>query len=133
MSELVDLAVPGRRTVEEWRGKSPDEPFPPRVRLRILLRFDRKCANCTRTIRGGEAWTCDHTIAIILGGENRESNGRPLCEICTPIKDASDQAAKSKDADVQKAHYGIKDARPSKLSKEYRREQLRRYRAHQKQ
>lgn len=109
---MNELAVPGRRTVKEWVGDSPDQPFPPRVRLRILLRFDRKCANCHRTIRGGEAWTCDHTIAIILGGENREKNGRPLCAICTKPKDASDQAEKSKTADVQKAHYGIREKQP---------------------
>lgn len=109
MSELAELTIAGRRTVEEWRGKTPDEPFPPRVRLRILLRHDRKCADCGRLIRGGMKWTADHIIAIINGGENRERNGQPLCEFCTKPKDAADAAAKSKTADVQKSHYGIKE------------------------
>lgn len=108
MTELVDLTVPGRRTVAEWIGKTPDEPFPPRVRLRILLRFDRKCAECGRPIRPGRPWTCDHTIAIINGGENRERNGRPLCEFCVKPKDAADQAEKSRTAEIQKSHYGLK-------------------------
>lgn len=122
MSELVDLPVPGRRSVPEWIGKTPDEPFPPRVRLRILLRYDRKCADCGRIIRPGKPWTTDHKVAIINGGENRESNGQPLCEFCVKPKDAADAALKAKDAAVSKAHYGIKERRPSKLSKSYRRE-----------
>lgn len=126
MSELVDLAIPGRRTVPEWIGRAPDEPAPPRVRLRVLLRNDRKCADCGRLIRAGKPWTCDHIIALINGGENRESNLQPLCEFCNPEKNAADQAEKSKTANVQKAHYGIKPK--SKLSKEYRREVMRRYR-----
>lgn len=129
MAELVDLSVPGRRSVPEWIGRTPDEPAPPRVRLRVLLRNDRKCASPTcavpggRDIRLGRPWCCDHTIAIILGGQNRERNLRPLCEFCTPIKDAEDQAAKSKDADVMKAAYGLKPK--SRLSKQHRRAMLR--------
>lgn len=96
------------RSVAEWIGKTDDTPFPPRVRLRILERFDRRCAGCTNPIRPGERWTCDHIVALINGGENRESNGQPLCRACTPEKDAADVAVKSKTADMAKAAYGIK-------------------------
>ena len=96
------------RTVAEWIGKTDDAPFPPRVRLRILERFDRRCAGCGKPIRPGERWTCDHIIALINGGENRESNGQPLCRNCTKPKDAADVAVKSKTADMAKAAYGIK-------------------------
>ena len=98
------------RTVPEWIGKTDDDPFPPRVRLRILTRFDRRCAICGKPIRPGERWTCDHVKAVILGGENRESNGQPLCRDCTPKKDAADVAEKSKIADMAKAGYGLKQS-----------------------
>lgn len=97
------------RSVEEWIGRNDDEPFPPRVRLRILRKFGHRCASCTRAIRGGDRWICDHTIALINGGLNRESNGQPLCAWCNPDKNAADLAEKSKDARVAKAHFGIKD------------------------
>lgn len=98
------------RTVKEWEGKTLDEPFPPRVRLRILRKYDHRCAKCTRSIRGGDAWTCDHIIAIINGGPNRESNGQPLCAWCNPEKNAADVAEKSKVASVAIKHFGIKPA-----------------------
>ena len=96
------------RTVPEWIGKTDDDPFPPRVRLRILERFDHRCGICRKPIRPGERWTCDHVKALILGGENRESNGQPLCRGCTPTKDAADVAEKSKIAGMAKAGYGLK-------------------------
>ncbi len=99
------------RTVKEWIGKNPDQPFPPRVRLRILLRFDRHCARCTRPIAVGETFTADHVIAIVNGGENRERNGQPLCTTCNPIKNAEDMADKSKGARVMKRAYGISQKR----------------------
>ena len=96
------------RSVKEWIGKTDDAPFPPRVRLRILERANRRCAGCGKPIRPGERWTCDHIVALINGGENRESNGQPLCRDCTPVKDAADVAEKSKTADMAKGAYGIK-------------------------
>ena len=100
------------RSVKEWIGKNDDQPFPPRVRDRILQRFNNRCdaahSGCGREIRPGDKWTCDHIIALINGGENRESNGHPLCGWCCQIKDASDQAVKSHSAKVRQRHRGIK-------------------------
>jgi 5-methylcytosine-specific restriction protein A len=99
------------RTVKEWIGKTDDEPFPDRVRIRILRRFNYHCAKCTRVIVPGQVWTCDHVIALINGGENRESNGQPLCEFCNPQKNAEDVAIKSKTYDMARAAYGLKKAK----------------------
>lgn len=98
------------RTVPEWIGKTDDEPFPPRVRLRILRRFNFRCAGqCGgRLIVPGERWTCDHVRALINGGENRESNGQPLCALCNPEKNRADVAEKSKTASVAISTYGLK-------------------------
>lgn len=95
------------RSVPEWVGRNDDDPFPPRVRLRILRKFGHRCAKCTRPIRGGDRWTCDHVIASINGGKNRESNGQPLCAWCNPGKNRADVAEKAKDARVTKRHFGL--------------------------
>lgn len=100
------------RSVEEWIGKTDDAVPPPRVRLRVLGRFNGRCAECGREIPDGEVWTCDHTDALINGGENRESNLRPLCKPCTPAKDRADVAIKSKTADMAKTRSGVRDKRP---------------------
>lgn len=107
LATAFPLSQPVGRSVPEWVGKSPDEPFPPRVRLRILKAHGNRCASCTRDIRPGDTWTCDHIIAVINGGPNRESNGQPLCEWCNPKKNAADMAVKSKTASSQKKQYGL--------------------------
>lgn len=83
------------RTVQEWIGKTDDEPVPARVRVRVFLKFEGLCQECgTRII--GKRWICDHRIAIINGGENRERNLGPIHEACDKSKTAEDVAEKSK-------------------------------------
>lgn len=96
------------RSLPEWIGRSDDEPFPPRVRLRILRKHRNRCAHCTRPIHPGVRWICDHKKAIINGGENREGNGQPLCTWCAPAKDRADVAEKAKVASVALASFGMK-------------------------
>lgn len=96
------------RSVTEWRGKTPDTPIPPRVRLRVLDRFDKACGCCGRHIHPGDKWICDHKEAIILNGPNRENNLWPLCDWCAPIKDRFDVHAKSVIARKRMRHYGIR-------------------------
>lgn len=83
------------RIVDEWRGKNDNTPIPPRVRVRVFERDEKRCRLCSTPIHGGR-WQCDHTIALINGGENRESNLRCICAGCHKIKTASDVAEKSK-------------------------------------
>lgn len=97
------------RAVAEWRGKDDDTPVPGRVRVRVYVRDGGCCKECGRKIRGGERWICDHTIAIINGGENRENNLRTICDWCDKnVKTPADVADKSKVAKVRAKHLGIK-------------------------
>ena len=99
------------RSVPEWIGRTDDTPAPPRVRLRVLERFGRRCdrdGGCGRRIRPGDKWTCDHRLAMINGGENRERNLHPLCEWCEPPKTTADVGEKSRDYRVRLKHAGIK-------------------------
>lgn len=105
------------RKLQEWIGKNDDQPVPDRVRLRVLERFGNRCdpregsGGCGRPIRSGERWTCDHKIAIINGGANRENNLRPLCSWCDPSKTASDVAEKSKTYERKAKDFGLKKTR----------------------
>lgn len=83
------------RSVKEWIGKTDDTAVPPHVRLRVFLRFDGICQECTTKIKG-KRWVCDHRIALINGGQNRENNLGPIHEACDKTKTAADVALKSK-------------------------------------
>ncbi len=82
------------RTVAEWIADNPDQSIPPRVRLRVFERANKRCVECTRQIRGGD-WQADHVVALINGGEHRESNLQCLCTECHKRKTAGDVAEKS--------------------------------------
>lgn len=96
------------RSVDLWIGKTDDTPTPPRVRLRVFTTCGGRCHRCNRLIRPADKWTLEHRIALILGGRNAEENLCLTCNWCLPIKNGEDQAAKSKLANIEKRHLGIK-------------------------
>jgi 5-methylcytosine-specific restriction protein A len=97
------------RSLPEWIGKKSDAAVPPRVRLRIFLRYDGRCqCGCNRPIRPGEDWECEDTIALINGGERRESNLRPWLKGHQAEKTKADVAEKSRVYRKAAKHNGIK-------------------------
>lgn len=86
------------RSTVEWIGRSDDTPVPPRIRAKVFKDKGGKCHRCGRIIdaAGGERWTCEHLIALINGGENRERNLDVTCGWCLPAKNAEDVAEKSR-------------------------------------
>lgn len=101
-----------KRSTEEWIGKTPDSKIPPRVRLRVFEAFGGICAETGRKIMPGDEWDCDHRIAIANGGENRESNLRPVLREAHRVKTAEDVRLKAKIERVRKKHIGA-DAKPA--------------------
>lgn len=99
------------RAVPEWIGKTDDTPIPARVKLRVWERHGGVCHLSGRKILTGELWDCDHIIALINGGENRESNLAPALRDKHREKTVADVAEKAKTADRQKKHLGIKSGR----------------------
>lgn len=95
------------RSTEEWIGKSDDTPIPPRVKARVFERHGGICHLSKRKIAAGEPWDCDHVIALINGGENRESNLAPALRTKHREKTAEDVAEKSKVARMRAKHLGI--------------------------
>lgn len=106
------------RSVEVWHGATDDTVPPPRVRLRIFDRYRGKCHICSAKIVPGSYWQNDHVVALINGGENRETNLAPACRNCCYAKTAEDVAEKSKVNRIRSKHLGIKPKRPwSKFKK----------------
>jgi len=98
------------RNVKEWIGKTPDSKIPPRVRLRIFERHGGVCHLSQRKIAAGEPWDCDHIIALINGGEHRETNLAPALRDKHREKTAADVAEKATVARKAKANLGLKPA-----------------------
>lgn len=92
------------RSVPEWIGSTPDAKVPPRVRVRIFEREGGKCHLTGRKIRPGDQWDLDHGIALINGGEHRESNLFPALRDKHRKKTAADVAEKAAVYAVKSKH-----------------------------
>lgn len=99
------------RSTPEWVGKSDDTPIPPRVRLRVFEAHGGICGLTGRKITPADQWDVDHTVALINGGENRESNLRPVLRAAHRVKTAEDVKLKAKVDRVRKKHLGISQAK----------------------
>lgn len=97
------------RELPEWIGTTDDTPIPPRVRLRVWERAGGRCQGpCSRKLAPGDGWSCDHVVALINGGQNRESNLAVKCDWCHKEKTASDVEQKSATYERALRHAGIK-------------------------
>lgn len=104
------------RTLPEWIGKSADSAVPPRVRVRIFDRYEGRCqCGCNRKIMAGESWDAEDTIAIINGGERRESNLKPWLREHHKNKTAEDVAIKSRTYRMRAKHIGVERKRGPKI------------------
>lgn len=100
------------RSTEEWIGKTDDARVPPRVRQRVFDAHGGICHISGRKIAAGEAWELEHIVALILGGQHRESNLAPALSEPHKRKTAAEMKIKAKIAAVRKAHMGIKADKP---------------------
>lgn len=96
------------RSLPEWIAKRDDQKVPDRVRQRV---FDREGGICHLTgekidpVR--DEWDLDHKVALILGGEHRETNLFPAKREPHRRKTAVEMKVKSKIARTRKKHLGI--------------------------
>ena len=95
------------RATPEWIGKTDDAAIPPRVRLRVFEAHGGICAISGRKIMPGDRWQVDHAIALVNGGQHRESNFQPVLDAAHKTKTRADVATKAKIASVRKKHLGI--------------------------
>jgi 5-methylcytosine-specific restriction protein A len=113
------------RELPEWIGRTPDTPAPPRVRLRVFERYKGICYLSGRKIMPGDKWQLEHPLALINGGENRESNMAPALVEAHKVKTAEDMEQKAKNDRVRKRHLGIKKPRTILGGKNFRGEPIR--------
>jgi 5-methylcytosine-specific restriction protein A len=100
------------RALPEWIGSSDDAKVPPRVRLRIFDRENGRCWISGRKIMPGDLWDLDHKVALINGGEHRESNLFPALRDKHREKTAEDVAEKAEIYAVRSKH--VLPRQPSK-------------------
>ena len=96
------------RSVPDWQGATPDSAIPTRVRLRVWERAGGCCQVCTRKLRPGDRWDCDHVVALANGGLNAEGNLQVVCGNCHKTKTACDVAEKARAHRIQAKHAGIR-------------------------
>lgn len=96
------------RSVPEWTGKTPDTAIPPRVKKRIYDKHNGICHICGLPIKIGETFHADHVIALIEGGENRESNLKPAHGHCNLAKAAVETKRKAKVERIAQKHIGAR-------------------------
>ena len=96
------------RAVKEWIANHDDQAIPPRVKLRVFERTNGHCAKCTRQLVPGK-WDCDHVVALVNGGQHRETNLEALCASpCHSDKTKADTAIKSENYRVRSKSVGVK-------------------------
>jgi 5-methylcytosine-specific restriction endonuclease McrA len=104
------------RSVEEWRGKTPDSTPPASVRARVFLAHNGRCHISGRPIRPGDVWELEHVRPLSMGGENRETNLAPALSDAHREKTAAEAGVRAKCDRIRQKHLGIfpKSKRPLK-------------------
>lgn len=83
------------RTLREWVGSTPNAHIPDKVRARVFLKCEGKCAHCRRIVRIGDKPQLDHIVALVNGGQHAEGNLQLLCGLCHAAKTKGDVREKS--------------------------------------
>lgn len=90
------------RSTPEWIGKTDDTRIPDRVRVRVFERYDGICQLCTAPILRSTDYAADHRVALINGGQNRETNLQPAHVECHKAKTRQDVHCKAKTYKIRK-------------------------------
>ena len=92
------------REVPTWIGRNLDAMPGKLVRDRLSRKQDDCCANCRKRFGPKSRAHCDHILALIDGGENRESNLQMLCVDCHKAKTRDEAAARKHTRDIRASH-----------------------------
>ena len=85
--------------LKEWVGRTPEAMPGQTVLLRLYNKQDGICAcGCGQMMNlNRDKVDCDHIVALIDGGENRESNLQLLLNGCHKAKTAAEATARSEE------------------------------------
>lgn len=96
------------RPVPEWIGRRPDSMPGKLVRDRLSRAQNDCCACCGLPFNAKRKGQCDHKLALIDGGENRERNLQMICTECHKSKTAGEAAARRKSRDIRAGHLFVR-------------------------
>lgn len=87
------------KNLKEWIGKTPEAMPGQTVLLRLYAKQNGICAcGCGQVMNlNRDKVDCDHRIALIDGGENRESNLQLLLHPCHKAKTGQEASARSEE------------------------------------
>jgi len=107
MTKPPRIAKAQGRSVPEWCAKSPDDPVPKHVRLRVLRRFDNKCYLTGILIADGQPFDMEDIVPLEEGGMRRESNLAPALRLPHEVKTAAERKRQAKADRVAAKGHGI--------------------------
>lgn len=101
------------RAIPEWIADHPDQAIPARVKVRILERFNTRCAITGTKLRPG-AYEFDHIVPLSMKGGHRESNLHPILTEKHREKTAAEAGVRAKADRIRAKHLGVwpKSKRP---------------------
>lgn len=99
------------RKVDEWIGRNDDAMPGKLVRDRLSRAQGDCCATCRHAFGPKRLAHCDHIVALIDGGENRETNLQMICTDCHKVKTGGEATARAKSRDIRAAHIMAPDSR----------------------
>lgn len=94
------------RSVPEWVATHDDQAIPDRVKARVFLRYDGKCALTGIKLMRGDT-DFDHIKSLRNGGEHRESNLQPVYRPAHREKTAAENSAGAKADRIFLRHHGL--------------------------
>lgn len=115
MDRAPKIAKAKGRPVTEWSSDNPETMPPPRVRLRILRRYENKCGLTGIIIADGQQFDLDHVKPLEEGGEHTESNLMPVLRLPHEIKTAAEKKRQAKADRQAKAAHRMKPEGANKI------------------
>ena len=96
------------RAIPEWRGSTPDAKIPDRVKRRIWLRCDGRCALTGRKLRPGDQHDFDHIQPLEDDGVHAEMNLQLVWRPAHREKSKAEATGRAKERRIFAKHTGIK-------------------------
>lgn len=107
-------------TRSEWVAKHDDQFIPDWVKERVRKKFGNRCCapgcGCDLTHRRGHI---DHILPLSMGGQHREGNMQPLCELHHREKTNREATSRAKADRIARRHIGVRKEPSIKVSRRF--------------
>lgn len=104
---MCERSEPPGRIVSEWVARHPDQAIPPKVKARIWIRCQGRCALTGVKLGPGVPHDFDHIKPLSMGGEHREANLQLVSRDAHRRKTAAEAPARAKADRIRAKHLGL--------------------------